>query len=63
MPSYRVKWEIDIEADNAQSAAIEALLIQRNIDSIATVFEVSNDHTVKETIDLRFLSGMTLSRD
>jgi hypothetical protein len=37
---FRVSWVIDIEADSAEAAAREALRIQRDPDSIATVFTV-----------------------
>jgi hypothetical protein len=42
MPDYRVRWEIDIEADNAEEAAARALIVQRDNDpaNSATVFEV-----------------------
>jgi hypothetical protein len=40
MSSYRVTWEIDIEADTPQEAAEKALEIQRRPDSSAVVFEV-----------------------
>ena len=40
---YRVKWEIDIEADSPRQAAIEALKIQRDPNSLATVFEVNGE--------------------
>ena len=40
MPEYRVKWEIDVEAETPQDAAREALQIQRDTESVATVFEV-----------------------
>lgn len=51
MTSYRVSWEIDIEADSPQEAAVEALRIQRNTDSWATCFVVS-DPTGVTTVDL-----------
>lgn len=38
---YRVTWEIDLEADSAEDAAIQALGIQRDPDSTATCFAVS----------------------
>jgi hypothetical protein len=38
---YVVRWEIDIEADTAEDAARKALAIQRDPESIATIFEVS----------------------
>jgi hypothetical protein len=44
---YLVTWEIDIDADTPEEAARKALAIQRNPDSIATIFDVvrydSND--------------------
>ena len=39
--TYRVKWEIDIDAPSPEEAAKKALEIQRNKESIATVFEVT----------------------
>lgn len=40
MTTYRVKWEIDIEADSPEAAAVEAREIQLDFESIATYFEV-----------------------
>lgn len=40
MTTFKVKWEIDVEADTAREAAYAALQIQRDQHSIATVFEV-----------------------
>lgn len=40
MKNFRVMWEIDIEADSPEEAAVKALEIQRNPDSWATVFDV-----------------------
>jgi hypothetical protein len=40
MKTFRVVWEIDIEADSAAGAAMEALEIQRDPDSTATFFKV-----------------------
>lgn len=37
---YKVVWEIDIEADNPEKAAQQALEIQRDPESIATVFRI-----------------------
>lgn len=45
MPEYLVIWEIDIEADTPRDAALEALEIQRNIGSEATVFKVKEKGT------------------
>lgn len=40
MATYSVSWEIEIEADSPREAAQEALAIQRDPNSIATVFSV-----------------------
>jgi hypothetical protein len=40
MTSYRVTWEIDIEADTPVEAAKIALSYQRDPESTSTVFEV-----------------------
>lgn len=40
---YRVTWVIDIEAETPQAAAEQALAIQRNPESIATVFDIHTD--------------------
>jgi hypothetical protein len=49
MPSYRVTWTIDIDADGPYDAARRALQIQRDPASIATVFDVTDRETGKET--------------
>ena len=41
MKTYRVTWTIDIDAANPREAAQLALDIQRQHDSIATCFEVT----------------------
>jgi len=40
MPTYLVSWKIEIEADTPREAAEEALEIQRDPESLATLFEV-----------------------
>jgi len=40
MPLFRVRWEIDVDAEDQREAAQRALDIQRDPESIATVFEV-----------------------
>jgi hypothetical protein len=40
MPTYRVKWEIDIWADDPLEAAVDAQRIQRKPGTTATVFQV-----------------------
>lgn len=53
--NYLVAWYIDIEADSPKEAAEEALRIQRDPSSIATVFDVmvkGNEVNTHNTIDL-----------
>jgi hypothetical protein len=40
MTTYVVEWYIDIEADSPEDAARQALAIQRDPNSTATVFSV-----------------------
>jgi hypothetical protein len=40
MPEYTVTWVIDLDAASPQEAAKKALEIQRDPDSIATIFEI-----------------------
>jgi len=49
---YRVKWEIDIEDTTSEGAAEQALRIQRDHDSIATVFTVTDEFNREVTVDL-----------
>ena len=42
MPQYRVLWEIDLEAESPEDAALQALGINRDPQSIATVFAVEH---------------------
>lgn len=52
MRSYRVVWEIDVDAEDAVDAAIKALEIQRRADSIATHFRVTAPNGFIQEIDL-----------
>lgn len=51
MPDYLVTWEIDVTAETPVEAAREALRIQRNPESIATVFGVADGFDVRR-VDL-----------
>lgn len=42
MPQYHVLWEIDLEAESPEDAALQALGIHRDPQSIATVFSVEH---------------------
>jgi hypothetical protein len=53
MRSYRVAWVIDIEAEDAVEAALRAQEIQRDPDSEASFFEVTDTRTsLCQTVDL-----------
>ena len=51
MPTYRVTWEIDIDAETPRAAAARAQEIMRDPESIATVFKVEDAHDV-HVVDL-----------
>jgi len=51
--SYKVIWEIEIHATSHLDAARKALAIQRDPNSIATVFDVTNAKDVRKVIDLQ----------
>ena len=48
MKRYVVTWEIDIDAESAEDAARQALAIQRDPNSLATIFDCVH---VEETED------------
>lgn len=52
MTHYNVSWEMNIEADNPEAAAREALRIHRDPESIATVFEVWDENGDHVKVDL-----------
>lgn len=53
MKDYRIEWTIDLCAENEEDAARQALEIQRNPNSIATVFIVTGPDLVQyKRIDL-----------
>ena len=53
MTAYLVKWEIDIDAESSEEAAQEALRIQRDPRSVATVFQVRDaERLITHEIDL-----------
>jgi len=62
MPNYRVIWRIDVEAESAVAAAERAREVQRDPESIASLFEVveyptpgrQTDHsTPRIAVDIR----------
>lgn len=53
MPSYRIIWAIDVDADTPQVAAARAWEFLHNEPTTATVFDVLNEDTGDvTTIDL-----------
>lgn len=52
MPEYLVQWEIDLIAETPEAAAAKALDIQRDPDSLATVFDVTNEDGRTVRVDL-----------
>lgn len=52
MKSYHVVWEIVVEAKSPKAAAEKCLKIQRDPDSHATVFDVTEPNGNKVCIDL-----------
>lgn len=49
---YNVTWEIDVDADTPQLAALRALKYQRAQDSTATLFTVHDSNNKVTTVDL-----------
>ena len=52
MTEYRVRWEIDIDAENPREAAIRALKVQRDASSGATYFEVTDQEGTVKAVDI-----------
>ena len=52
MTEYRVIWQIDVNAHSPEEAALKALMIQRDRDSTAVVFEVRDQYMHRTTVDL-----------
>jgi hypothetical protein len=48
----RVVWEVNVDADGPREAAEKALAMQRNPESTATVFDVTNEHGQTVRVDL-----------
>lgn len=51
MPQYHVIWEIDLEAESSEDAALQALGIHRDPESTATVFSVEHQG-IRTVIDV-----------
>lgn len=53
--TYKVVWEIDLMAENPREAAEQALEIQRDVFSTATVFNVTDSKGKETAIDLEII--------
>lgn len=53
---YKVTWMIDIEADSPESAARMALEIQRDYESLATEFIVTDEKDHSTVVDVGSMS-------
>lgn len=49
---YEVHWHVQVPANTAEEAATQALIIQRDKDSTATVFIVVDEFNREVTVDL-----------
>jgi len=59
MGTFLVTWRTDVDADSPQKAALRALAMQRDEESMATVFDVTDKQTGKTTeIDLEALQWL-----
>jgi hypothetical protein len=52
MGTYRVVWEIDVEAESAEDAARQALEIQRDPESTGIIFDVYAEDGYNTIVDL-----------
>ena len=52
MTEYQVTWNIDIEAESMDQAAMQARAIQLDPDSIATVFCVSHRNAPDKVVEV-----------
>jgi hypothetical protein len=66
MKAYNVIWQMEFDAESAEDAARQALTVQRDPESIATVFDVMeidngagefSVFNVSETIDITALDA------
>lgn len=63
MATYRIKWEIEVNADSPEQAASEALNIQKDPNSEALFFEVTHLATGEETqIDVMELKSNIIKK-
>lgn len=61
MSEYYIEWRIELDADNPTDAARKALAIQRDPESIATVFHIIDEDGEESVIDLTALDELAQS--
>ena len=54
----RVKWEIDVDEDTPEAAAVVALAMQRDPESTATVFDITSGDGKTVRVDLRRIQNL-----
>lgn len=50
MPDYKVKWELELSEQSPVDAVLEALEVQRDVNSLATYFTVIDMATGREDV-------------
>lgn len=56
MSEYLISWEIGLVADTPEEAAQQALEIQRDPNSMATVFDVTDENGETTRVDLTLMA-------
>jgi hypothetical protein len=56
MPSFRVVWEVDVDADTPLEAAREAFAMMTDPDSTAVVFSVTGPNDALDTVTIDLLA-------
>ena len=52
MQEYNIIWQIELDAESVEEAAFKALMINRDSDSIAVVYEVTDKFGITTVVDL-----------
>lgn len=59
MKTYTVGWFIEIDAESFEDAAVQALQIHRDPESIATSFSVQDDSGDIRNVDVQIVTQST----
>ena len=57
MPEYKITWTINIDGKNPADAALEALKIMQDKESVATVFDVQDEQMKTMRVDLTIVGS------